>query len=79
MKKEPMNLLHQGLKRAGELAFKLCWEERLVIDGLLGEGHHIIYVLGGSHLALLPFLIKPQVLPISWAGHVGAAGHGAKL
>lgn len=61
------------------LLTKFSRKDGLVVDGLLCEGHNVVYVLWGGDPNLLALLIEPKVGSSGRAAHVGAATHGAEL
>lgn len=79
VEKQTVDFLHHGIEHRRKLVTVFSWENGLVIDGLLHEGHDVVHVLRGGGSALLALVVHPEVVPRAGDNHVRAGGQVAEL
>ena len=74
MEQQFLDLLQHDVEVGGKLIAVFGGEDGFVVDNLLHVGHHIVHILGGRDLALLPLVIHPHVCPGTRPHHLRAGG-----
>ena len=79
MEQQFLDLLQHDVEVGGKLIAMFGGKDGFVVDNLLDVGHHVVHVLGGGQLALLPLVVQPHVGPGPRAHHLWTGAQVAEL